>query len=238
MVGYGSRLIAIVLSPLLFPQSRVVLSHLPTLPETPGPWSGTIDGPDPVRLLVFGDSTAAGVGVDSQKDALVTGIATELAKRIGRGVEWKVLARSGATTSELRAFFLPSVERGDWDYVFMTMGVNDVNHLRRKRQFTRDLDAMLDGIEQSSPRAKIALNGIPRMQYFRSLPHPLGTVLGARAHRLNLGAHEVLRRHPRVVHTPPWPIKTPGFFATDDFHPSAIGYAAWSKAAVAYWLRG
>ena len=34
--GYGSRFIAIVLAPLLFPQSRVVLSHLPSLPEASG----------------------------------------------------------------------------------------------------------------------------------------------------------------------------------------------------------
>jgi lysophospholipase L1-like esterase len=237
MVGYGSRLIALVMAPILFPQSRIMLSHLPVLPETPGPWNGTVEGPDPVRLLVFGDSTAAGVGVDSQQEALVTGIATELSNRIGRGVEWKVLARSGATVGELHAFFLPSVQRGQWDYVFLTMGVNDVNHLRSKRLFTRDLDAILDGIEASSPDAKIALNGIPRMENFRSLPYPLGTILGARAHRLNAGAHEVLRRHPQVVHTPPWPIKTPGFFAVDNFHPGKVGYAAWSKAAVAYWLR-
>ena len=235
--GYGSRIIAFVLAPLLFPQSRVVLSHLPVLDEAQGKWKGTIEGPDPVRLLVFGDSTAAGVGVDEQADGLAVAVATEVATRLGRGVTWKVIARSGATTGELRTFFLPRARRGSWDLIVLSTGVNDVMHLRRKGQFASDLGFILDGLHESSPDAIILLPGIPRMDRFDSLPDPLSTILGARAHRLNVGARDVVKHRRYVVHTKPWPIGTPGFFARDDFHPSKIGYAAWAKAAVTYWLR-
>jgi len=233
--GYGSRLLAFVLSPLLFPQSRVVLSHLPTLEEAHGRWKGSVDGPDPLRLLVFGDSTVAGVGVDDQQQGLAASLAQRFADHYGRGIEWKAIARSGVDSGELRSYFLPRAERGSYDLVFISIGVNDVLHLRRRRQFTRDLSTILERLTAASPKATVFLSGIPRMERFDSLPDPLGTVLGARAHRLNAGAHEVLAGYPRVVHTPPWPIATPGFFAIDRFHPSAIGYAAWARSAVTYW---
>jgi len=235
-VGYGSRLLAFVLAPYLFPQSRVILSHLPVLPEAEADWEGTVDGPNPLRLLVLGDSTAAGVGVESITDGLAGNLARELAAGLGRGFHWSVIARSGATTGEIRNFFLGLASRQSFDIVFVTTGVNDVMQLRTKRAFASDLALILDGLESASPDASIILAGIPRMEHFTSLPDPLGTILGARAYRMNTAAHSVLAAHPRIVHTPPWPISTPGFFARDNFHPSAIGYAAWARKAVEYWL--
>jgi len=241
VTGYGSRVLAFVLAPLLFPQSRVVLSHLPELPEAVGDWTGSVPGSadsgDPLRLLVLGDSTAAGVGVDELADGIGGNLAARIAGRTGRGVEWTVLARSGATTGEIRRFLLSTAMRRQFDIIFLTTGVNDVMQLRTKHAFTTDLGMILEGLEQSSPNAVVLLAGIPRMEHFTSLPDPLGTILGARAYRLNSGAHAVLGHHPRVVHVPPWPIRTPGFFARDDFHPSSVGYSAWAESTMEFWVR-
>ena len=235
--GYGSRFLAFALSPFLFTQGRVALSHLPKLDEAHGKWKGRVDGPDELRLLVFGDSTVAGVGVDDQSEGLAHALAVEISTSLGRGVRWKAIARSGVSSHELRSYFLPRAARGTYDLVFISIGVNDVLHVRRKGQFARDLRAILESLSLSSPTATFFLAGIPRLERFDSLPDPLGTILGARGHRLNAGAHEVLGAFPSAVHVPPWPIDSPGFFAVDQFHPSAAGYAAWAKASVRYWLR-
>ncbi|MGV8969927.1 MAG: SGNH/GDSL hydrolase family protein [Microbacteriaceae bacterium] len=237
MTGYGSRFLAFVLAPVLFPQSRVVLANLPILPEADQDWEGQIDGPNPLRLLVLGDSTGAGVGVESLREGLAGNLADQLHQRLGRGVSWDVIARSGATTGQIREFFLLLASRQSYDVIFLTLGVNDVMQLRRKGAFQYDLDVIVGGLAAASPNAHIMLAGIPRMEHFSSLPAPLGTILGARAYRLNAAAHTVAENHPRVVHVPPWPISTPGFFAVDNFHPSAIGYKAWAKRSIDYWLR-
>jgi lysophospholipase L1-like esterase len=235
--GYGSRVIAFLLSPFLFPQSRVVLSHLPKLPEASGLRYGKVPGDNPLRLLVFGDSTAAGVGVEYQSEGLVGALARDLNDRFGRGVTWQLYARSGVTSGALRAFFLPSAMSEQFDIIFLSIGVNDVMNIRYTRQFASDLEAILDGLREASPEAWIIVPGVPRMERFESLPDPLSSILGARAYRINLAARKVIDGRYRVVHTKPWPIGTPGFFAIDNFHPSAIGYAAWAKAALDYWER-
>jgi len=235
--GYGSRFIALALAPLLFPQSRVLLSHLPALPEATGLRYGKIAGPDPMRLLVFGDSTAAGVGAKTQSDALAGVLSRELNERFDRGVEWQVHARSGVTSGELRSFFLPVATTEDYDVIFLTIGVNDVLHLRRKGQFAHDLTEILDALRAASPEAWIIVPGVPRMERFDSLPDPLSSILGARAHRINRGARQVIEGRYKVVHTKPWPIGAPGFFAKDDFHPSSTGYAVWARAALDFWQK-
>jgi lysophospholipase L1-like esterase len=189
-------------------------------------------------LLVIGDSTAAGVGVESQLDGLPGNLARTISSRLERGVEWTVIARSGATTGNIREFFLGLATRTDFDLVFLSTGVNDVMQLRHSREFTNDLEEIVERLGKTNPRAPILLAGIPRMQRFASLPDPLGTILGARAHRLNVAArHRVVEHHQRVVHVPPWPISTAGFFAIDNFHPGAPGYAAWAERSVDFWIR-
>jgi lysophospholipase L1-like esterase len=237
MTGFGSRFLAFVLAPVLFPQSRVVLANLPILPEADHDWEGEIAGPDPLRLLVLGDSTGAGVGVESLREGLAGNLAEGLLAQLGRGVSWQVIARSGATTGQIREFFLLLASRQRYDVIFLTLGVNDVMQLRRKGAFQYDLEVIVRGLTLASPNAQIMLAGIPRMEHFSSLPAPLGTILGARAYRLNAAAHAVLENYPTVVHVPPWPISLPGFFAADDFHPSALGYREWAQRSIAYWLR-
>ena len=81
-----SRVAMIPVAPVLFVQGKRLRRDTPILPDAALPWHGTVAGPDPLRLLVLGDSTAAGVGADTQDDALPGNLARELSARteIGR----------------------------------------------------------------------------------------------------------------------------------------------------------
>ncbi len=85
----ASRLLALVLSPVLARQGRRVRQRTPLLPEAAGERGGEagadLDG-QPLRLLVVGESTAAGVGVAHQDEGLAHRFATELAERRGAPV--------------------------------------------------------------------------------------------------------------------------------------------------------
>src|SRR5689334_20066239 len=74
----GYRTASIALVPLLALQGRRVRRVTPRLPEPPGPRAGLAgDGP-PLRLLILGDSSAAGVGAPSQDEALSGRLVSEL----------------------------------------------------------------------------------------------------------------------------------------------------------------
>ena len=60
----------VVLSPLLICQGMYVRRVTPKLPEADGPRSGEAGSGALLRLLVLGDSAAAGVGVPARKKRL------------------------------------------------------------------------------------------------------------------------------------------------------------------------
>ena len=72
----------VALFPLFALQALWVVARAERLPEPPGPRSGVGgDGPD-LRLLILGDSSAAGVGAERQEDAL----SGQLAARLDRAL--------------------------------------------------------------------------------------------------------------------------------------------------------
>ncbi|WP_232504275.1 hypothetical protein [Shewanella benthica] len=62
--------VLLILGPLLLIQGRLVRKNIPILAEATGGRSGCLGEGRPLSLLVVGDSAAAGVGVETQDDAL------------------------------------------------------------------------------------------------------------------------------------------------------------------------
>ena len=96
-----SRVAMIPVAPLLLLQGRRLKRNSPRLPDAAAPWHGTIAGPRPLRLLVLGDSTAAGVGAPTQDDALAGNLARELNMLTSRGVDFRSVGANGASSKDL-----------------------------------------------------------------------------------------------------------------------------------------
>ncbi len=71
----------IALGPLLLLQGRHVRRVTPVLPEPPGPRQGRSGAGPALRLLILGDSAAAGVGASTQGEALSGQLVQTLARR-------------------------------------------------------------------------------------------------------------------------------------------------------------
>jgi lysophospholipase L1-like esterase len=227
-----SRLAVLPTGAIVWAQGRRLRRDVPRLPDAAPPWRGSIDGPDPLRLIVMGDSTAAGVGAATQDEALPGHLGRELAARTGRGVEWRAIGENGADAREFIAGYLDDAVSEPWDVAFVSLGANDALGLRSRRAFARNIGVILDRITASSPHARILVSSLPAFPRFVLLPQPLKWNLALHARNLEAGARAVVARHPNAHMSPPPPPYTPGFFATDDFHPSAQGYRDWARFAI------
>lgn len=222
----------IPVAPVLIVQARALRRTALILPEAARPWSGSIAGPDPLRLLVLGDSTAAGVGADSQTDALPGNLGRELAERWSRGVNWTAIGRSGATSADLVSDFLSSATTHSYDFIFLSIGANDALGLRSRSAFSRDLRTVIQALRDSSPDATILMSSLPAFYRFELLPEPLRRNLYLHSRSLESAAREVVDGFAGVIISPPPPPYTDGFFATDLFHPSPSGYRDWARFAI------
>lgn len=209
-----------LLLPLVAAQGLRARRTIEVLPEAAGPRAGVSGEGPTTRLLVIGESTAAGVGAPSHDEAL----AGSLARGIGGRVEWQVLGRSGATAQEALAW-LPEVSPAP-DLAVVVLGVNDTLRRTSPRAWARHLAQLLDGI----PAARVVVTGVPSFASFPSLPNALARYLDERARRLDEAAQQVCDR-PEVT----WVSSVEGdrgvrMFARDGFHPSPEGYAGWAQS--------
>ena len=105
-----SLTLKLMLSPLLIAQAIATPRRAPVLAEAAGPRAGRLAGRGRVmRMLIAGDSSAAGVGVARQAQSVAGHLTRSLQQRSGRPVHWTLQARSGLTTPTTRrdGSFLP-----------------------------------------------------------------------------------------------------------------------------------
>lgn len=219
-------------APVLIAQGTRLRRDTPRLPDAAQPWQGTLPGPDPMRLLVIGDSTAAGVGAPTQLDALPGNLARELQARSGRGVAWRAVGENGATSRDLIERYLDDATASSFDVVFLSIGANDALGLRPRWAFRRDIRALLSRLRAASPDATILVSSLPAFFRFELLPNPLKFNLYLHSQSLEDAARAVVAGLDNVHMSPPPPPYTEGFFATDLFHPSAAGYRDWARFAI------
>jgi lysophospholipase L1-like esterase len=224
--------LGVVAAPLLLAQGLWVRRVTPVLPEAQGPRAGVLapraPGP-PLRLLIVGDSSAAGVGARRQDEALSGRLAAALAARGGCAVHWRLVARTGATARELPAM-LQEHRSGAFDVALVVVGVNDVTGLRPLRAWLADLDALAARLREVAPRGRLVASGLPPMHRFPALPQPLRAFLGARAIEFDRALARWAQGQPDAIHVPLPEMDDPALAASDGFHPGPGAYALWADA--------
>lgn len=210
-------------------QARRARRRARRLPEAAGPADGSVAGRGPpIRLLILGDSTVAGVGAPSHEAGLAGGIADELGRLTNRAIRWRARGRSGYATRDVRDALLPSIGEPA-DVVVIAVGVNDTTRLHSPLRFSRDLLRLVTAVRARSGNVPVVLAGVPPMGRFPALPQPLRSVLGVWAYVLDRAAQRVARRLPAVAYVRT--VVRDGLdFAPDGYHPGPRGYAAWGAA--------
>jgi len=213
------------LAPLLLAQGLKVRRRALILPEADGPRHGTQgDGPA-LRLLIVGDSSAAGVGARTQTEALAGQLAARLAPH--HRVSWQVIARTGETTVQALDR-LNATAPAPFDLAITALGVNDVTH---GVPLARWLDAQARLRTLLASRfgvAHVIQSGLPPMGAFPALPQPLRALIGMTAHRYDTALAAALAGSPTATHVAFSVRLTPGLMAPDGFHPGPAGYALWA----------
>jgi len=218
-------LVRLLLAPVLIGQGRWVRRVTPKLPEPSGERHGDVGSGPVLRLLILGDSAAAGVGVTDQRDALSGQLLRALSARYR--VIWKLEARTGRTTDELLRL-LEGMPAEPFDVVVTSVGVNDVTTMVDPHAWLASQNKLVRVLADRFGARHVLLSEVPPMHVFPALPQPLRWYLGRRALRLNRLLPDLVRHHPccEVVQAR-FPLQ-PDFVASDGFHPGAPAYAFWA----------
>ena len=223
-------LATVALAPVLLLQGRHVRRTARLLPEPAGPREGASGSGPLLRLLVTGDSAAAGVGAQTQDEALSGRIVAGLQDSVR--VRWKLLAFSGATTTDVLER-LQQAPAEDFDVAVTSLGVNDVTgrcSLKDWRCRQGQLIALLEGKFRVR---HILLSGLPPMHRFPALPQPLRWYIGRRAQDFNRALAGLAAARAGCEYLKPsHAMMDARDMAADGFHPGPAIYAAWAAELV------
>jgi lysophospholipase L1-like esterase len=218
-----------LLAPVALPLALYTRRNALRLPPAAGLLSG-VAGADlpgePLRLLVLGESTVVGVGVDELQAALVGQLATALATRYGRPVAWRACGENGITAAQAHARLLPQVLDQPFDLALLVFGVNDTTHLTSLPRWEAALGSMAEAL--SARGAQVAFSSVPPLQHFSALPWLLRRLLGMRAGQLDARLAQLADRLGAGHHAVELEFSSE-FLARDGYHPSGLGYRVWAQ---------
>lgn len=207
-------------------------------PEADGVYARTCAAPEPwragvpfdVHLMIFGDSTAAGVGCSDAGQVPGVLVARGLADTTGSRIRLSTKAISGATSKGLAgqvdAMFIAGPPP---DVAVIMVGANDVT---KKHSITRSAQRLRSAVARLHEAGTLVVVATcPDLGTVAAIPQPLSTVVHRWSARLayaqtvavrsaggttvamgDLLGHD-FRSTPEVL------------FSADGFHPSAAGYA-------------
>jgi len=224
------RLYKYCLGPVLLLQSRHLRKTALRLPEAAGPREGNIPSRNtarPVRLLFVGDSSAAGVGVERQEQALAIQTSELLAARLDVPVEWQLLAKSGVNTQQALKLLTRPLSK-PIDVLITALGTNDVTSQRSASQFLADYKTLVNRVRQQYSDLAVVISGLPPLRILPAAPQPLRWYLGKYAASLDDKLKRWVHAETRFRYVSLEWAAVPKDMAKDRFHPGLGQYRHWS----------
>ncbi|MEH1167584.1 SGNH/GDSL hydrolase family protein [Micromonospora sp. CPCC 205539] len=191
-------------------------------------------GAPPLRLVLIGDSSALGVGVDRLDDTIGGQLANLLADGpSGRLVHLSSVGVSGSRSTDLATQVARALLGERPDVALILIGANDATGLRRPGDAAAYLGAAVHRLREA--RVEVVVGTCPDLGAVRAIASPLRQLVGWAGRRMAYAQTvAVLDAGGTVVdlatETGPVFRADAGTLCHDGFHPSADGYRVWAHA--------
>lgn len=226
-----------LLAPVLLAQGRHVRQIALALPEAAGLREGVSGTGLPLRLVVLGDSAAAGVGVATQEEALLGQVVAPLAQSYQ--VQWQLFARTGATTAGTLKHLQKNMTRV-FDVAVISLGVNDVTAGQSLAAWQKQQQILVETLRTRARVRRIIFSGLPPVHQFPALPQPLRWYIGGQVRHFDHALATWVQTQPDCEHINLNRTFDPTWLASDKFHPGPRLYQQWGSAVaqqIQQWLK-
>ncbi|MFI7216170.1 SGNH/GDSL hydrolase family protein [Micromonospora maritima] len=188
----------------------------------------------PLRLVLLGDSSALGVGVDRFEETIGGQLAHLLAEGpTGRRVHLSSVGVSGSRATDLATQVARALLGERPDVAVVLIGANDATALARPADAAAYLGSAVRRLREA--HVEVVVGTCPDLGAVRAVAAPLRQVLGWSGRRMaRAQTSAVLDAGGTVVdlgtETGPVFRADAGTLCHDGFHPSADGYRVWAHA--------
>lgn len=226
------------LLPFLYMQGQFVRLKVGRLPDAGGETSGIAGvGSETINFLAIGESTIAGIGAKTHKDAFTGQFAKHLSRKTGKSVRWHAYGISGITVEGTIQEIIPTVPEEKMDIIVIALGGNDVFSINSPKKWRNDISELIDIVRGKYPTAEVFLANVPMIRDSLALPNPLRYFLSRLAKLHHFNTIDLISGMENVYYFEEVSRVEEDFFCDDGVHPSVKGYDVWSEVMVEFFLQ-
>ncbi|WP_213814974.1 hypothetical protein [Glaciihabitans sp. dw_435] len=196
---------------------------------------GIVDGLDPERVFVFGESNAVGLGVLTHELGFVGQFSRKRAASVRRGAYWSAAPVPGHRIAGAPAFVTENVASlADANVVIVMLGITDTLMLTKRASWTQHMTELVDGLLAVVPaRARILLTEIPPMDNAGSISPMARLAAGHQARMFNAATRRIVADRPQTLTVRfPQELRQKLWVPESRETSYAHMYAVWARAAV------
>src|SRR5690606_25809333 len=125
-----------------------------------------------------GESTIAGVGVDTHDIGFTGTLAKELSNLLKIDIAWKVYARSGYTAQKITQKIVPKIVENDVDLIIIGLGTNDTFTLNRPKRWRKDVLQLISSLKAKYANTFIVFCNMPPVKEFPAFTPLIKFIIG------------------------------------------------------------
>lgn len=235
--------IALPLLPIMYFQAKAIKAKFPILPEAEGD-QGTAPAHEKkrLRILTIGESSIAGVGVETHEEGFTGTLAKELSKLLQTTVDWKVYAKRGFTAKKVKEDIVPQITENEKDVDLLVVGIggNDTFQLNRPKRWKKDMQNLIHSLQEKFKGVPIVFIDLPPVRELPAFTKTIKLILGNLREMLAEELDRLVLHYKNTYYYPhsitmkDWieryqvPNNGVATFFSDGVHPSKLAYQVWA----------
>jgi len=229
------------LLPLMYYQGKKIKNKVPRLPEAKGV-NGlcSVSSEKTFRILSIGESTIAGVGVNTHQDGFTGTLASELATKLKTNIDWKVYAKSGYTAKRVKEKIIDLITEKSIDFIVIGLGGNDAFELNTPKKWKKDIRGLIEKIRLKFKGVPILFINMPPIKEFPAFTSLIKLTIGNLVNILGKELEKTVKDFEHVYYYSQeirvvdfirkFNLKTEhADFFCDGVHPSKKTYQIWAR---------
>ena len=234
-------LLVVPLLPIMYVQGKRIKAAIPSLPEAQGTHGITeVGASETLSLITIGESTIAGVGVETHEEGFTGALSRSLAEATKKNIRWQVYAQSGFTLAKVTATIIPTIKEEATDLIVIGMGGNNAFELNSPDRWRRDSIKLIQSLRSKFEQTPIVFANMPPIKDFPAFTPLLKAVAGnlvelyAQELEKLCGNYSNVLFNSEIITLSKWIERldyryTPQDFFSDGVHPSKLTYEKWAQ---------
>lgn len=246
-IYYIRLLLFLPLIPFMKRDGKNVRLQIPKLEEPKDITGKYPNDSTPSRHILFiGESTIAGVGVDSHADGIPGSFCKKYFELTGNPSSWTVIARSGYTAKQVNDKLLKLIPEKEYEFIIIGLGANDAFTLNSPNKWKTEIVKLISSLNNKFQNTPILFLNMPPIKEFPALTRILKLTIDNHVDLLGATLQSIVAQHKYVyynsekIRLDSWsrkynlPFNDTTIYFSDGIHPAKNTYELWADSALEF----